>query len=441
MSEPDRPSAEPQAGLGAALAAPSCIARLPARTYLWLGIYVVLAGGLLALVGHELVKHKDDLRQLVMDYLLPESWHFAGGLLIDRFLASQELSVLVNAAVGGSLLLVSLLLFPIKEAVSASYETRANLTGQPIEELPLWLQGWEEVKLVLLYLAAQGLIFWIGYYPGNEILSVVLSYGFLFFSFAIDFLSPVFQRHQGRYSRIIKTLLRHPASSLLFGAMFALPAVIAGHLFTPGEGATADSVRNVVIALFSVNVVSIAWAAVAGTKLASGMMPSFARTSPSSTPVKALAWVALLGALTYNTYTFGSLGRALHHKSQILKCEYDVAWTSFGLDMPSLGGLLSDEVEVGVHFEVEIKNPTEFDVVVEDNHLDITHEGTPVAVTKLSPMTIPSGHTVTQRIEFDLAVSPSTLAKGRELLQRESWKITLFVQVADRFEFPIFLLE
>jgi len=445
MSEPDPTHSGPGSGIGrgvaAALAAPSCIARLPGRTYVWLGIYLALAAGLLSLVGYELIEHKEDLRQLVLDYLFPESWHFAARLLIDKFLASQQISVLINAAVGGSLLMVSLLLFPVKEAVSASYETRANLTGRPIEELPLWLQGWEEVKLALLYLAAQGIIFWIGYYPGNEILSVVLSYAFLFSSFALDFLSPVFQRHRGRYSRIVKTLARHPLTTLLFGAMFAMPAVIAGHIFRPGEAPEPGAIRNAIIALFAVNVVSIAWAAVAGTRLASTMMDTFEGTKDASVPVKGLAWAVLLGALTFNLYTFGSLGRALHHKSQILKCNYDVAWTSVGFDMPSLGSLLSDEVTVGVHFDVEIENPTPFDVVIEDNRLDVTHEGDKVAETRLSPMTVPAGESVTQTIEFDLSVSPAALRKGRELLSRERWKMTLYFQVAERFEFPVFLLK
>src|SRR6185503_18939157 len=81
-------------------------------------------------------------------------------------------------------------------------------------------------------LAAQGTIFWIGYSPDptRRLLATVLSFVVLFASVGIDFLSPILQRHKLRYSAILKTLFAHPFLLFTFGALFSLPAIIAGHV-------------------------------------------------------------------------------------------------------------------------------------------------------------------------------------------------------------------
>ena len=67
----------------------------------------------------------------------------------------------------GASLVVTMLLFPIKEHVSLVYERDARLVDDPIDELPLWEQGWQEVKLFLGFVAVQGGLLWMGYFPGR----------------------------------------------------------------------------------------------------------------------------------------------------------------------------------------------------------------------------------------------------------------------------------
>jgi len=415
-----------------ALYSPAAVAKLPARSWGWLALYLALAAAVLGGFGWLVVAHAGALRGAAVRYLFPESWHFAAGYVVDRFLDAQQLAILMNAIIAGSLLLVTVLLFYVKEMLSASFEQGANLTGKPMRELPLWLQAWEEIKLFLLFLGVQGSIFWIDYYPGDwrAAVALIASYGFLFFMFAVDFLSPVMQRHEGHYSRILKTILRHPVAALVFGAMFAAPSIVAGYLWPMN-----------VIAVFAANVVGIAWAAVAGTWLGARMLDDFEGTTRSGMPMRVLAWVALLAMLCWNGYRFGALVLSVHHKSQLLKCEYSVDLGSFGVDTPSFTALLDDRVEVGLHFEVSIHNPTKHKVQIENNRLELIHAGEPMGTSRLSPVTVEAGATVDHRVEISLEVTPSRLGKGLDLLDPDDWEISLYLEVAPGFEFPIYLLR
>ena len=212
--------------------APLSPLRLRPRAVAYLLQYIACAGAILGGTAWFLVAHQDDLRQVLLRYLLPESWVAAGGVLVDWFLATQTRAVVVNATVGGTLVLISVLLFPLKERVSAAYERGADLTDDAPSEFPLWFQAAEELKLVLLYVAAQMLILWIGYHPHplRKQAATLLSFAYLFATFSVDFISPLLQRHRLSYSQILKVLLRHPVVLLSFGALFSLPGVLVGHL-------------------------------------------------------------------------------------------------------------------------------------------------------------------------------------------------------------------
>ncbi len=415
-----------------ALYSPAAVVKLPARSWGWLALYLSLAAGVLGVFGWLILEHSGALRGAALSYLFPDSWHFAAGYVVDRFFDAQQIAILMNAVIAGSLLLVTILLFYVKERLSASFEEGANLTGRPMHELPLWLQAWEEIKLFLMFLAVQASIFWLDYYPGRwrVVVALIASYGFLFFMFAVDFLSPVMQRHDGHYSRILKTILRHPVAALVFGAIFAAPSIVAGYLWPLN-----------IVAVFAANAIGIAWAAVAGTWLGARMLDDFEGTPRSGVPLRVVAWVALAALLGWNGYRFGALVRSVHHKSQVLKCDYSVDLGSFGVDMPSFVALLDDRVEVGLHFDVTIHNPTRYKVEIENNRLELIHAGENMGTSRLSPVTIEPGATVDHRVELTLEVTPSRLRKGLDLLDPDDWEITLYLEVAPRFEFSIYLLR
>jgi hypothetical protein len=423
-----------------ALSSPLSLFLMPRRAWLYFCLYLGLSGLVLGLVAWQLVAREGDVRALVLGYFLPAAWHQAAELLIDSVLAQQHRLVLVNALVTTSLMVVTLALFPVKELLSAAFEERGRLLdGEPVREHPLWLQGWQEVKLVLLFLAVQGTIFWLGWqpHPASKAAAVVLGSLFLWFSFAIDFIAPVFQRHYGHYSQIIKTLARYAPSALCFGAVFCAPVLVVAKLWQMNP---SWSWPLTVGLLFSANVVCIAWAAAAGTWLGATLYPAFVAARRSHPITRVATWLAVLALLAANGYAFGALGLSVHHKSQLLKCEYSIDFESFGMDKPSLAALLSDRLEVGVHVDVRIHNGTEYDVIIEDSEVVIEHRGAHLATTRLAPLSAPAGQAVTQTLRFTVEATPSMIARGRELLGGDGWHMTLYVDVTPHLRLPIRLL-
>jgi hypothetical protein len=417
--------------------APLSPLRMGRRARLFLALYMLLAGALLALLAWLLLRHASDIKAALVGYLLPESWSLAGYLLLDNFLAQQTKAVVVNAVVSGTLVLVSVLLFPVKEQASLAFEREARLTDQPIHEFPLWFQGWEEIKLVLLYLAAQMSVFWIGYHPhpGHKAAATALSFVYLWSTVALDFISPLLQRHRLRYSQILKTLLGHPLAMLGFGALFSLPAVLAGMYVKTHPGLAA---RPAVALLFGGNLLSIVWACAGGTWLGARLLEPAAATPRSAGVSRLLAWTALLLLLGGNGYVFGSLALSVQRKSQLLKCHYSVDPATLRLTRPSISGLLRGRAELGLHFELTVYNPTRFDVELEDNRLEIRHGQTLVARSRLTPMRVPAGQTQRQHLALRLILDPTALLKGRALLT-DKWTVTLYARIARGIELPIYI--
>jgi hypothetical protein len=423
---------------------PLALAKLRRRGWTWFAVYLLLCALILGVVARLLVAYKGDLVEVLVRYVFPTDWAFAGRMLVDRLIDAQDPAVIVNAAIGASLVVVQVLLFPVKEQLSATFEREASLVAEPGRSLSLVVEAWEEIKLFLAFVAAQMSIFWIGYSsdPARKELAMALSYLYLFGSFGVDFLTPVLQRHGHRYGTMLKVLALHPVMVLAFGALFSLPPIVVGRLVVahPGVGFAAA-----VSALFAANVVAIAWAAVAGTQAGAQLLTDARSMSRPSVFTRLFAWAVLLGLLAWNGWRFGRVGLAIHHKSQILKCEYDVDWSSIDVDRPGaldlVFGVRDDAVEVGVHFDVTIDNPTRFDVVIENNRLEALHHGEEVAETSLTPLAVPAGGTATARVAFPLKLRPSQLLKGRELLDGGEWAITWWIEVGKGFWFPIYLME
>ena len=428
------------AALAAALASPGALFRMPRRAWAYFVLYLLSCSALLGLTAWQLAAHEGELTSLALGYLLPESWHFAADLLVEHMLAAQHRLILINALVTTALMAVTVLLFPVKELLSAAYERDGRLLpGEVMREHPLWLQGWQEIKLLMLFVAVQGTIFWLGYLPhrGTTTAAVILGLLFLWFSFAIDFISPIFQRHEGYYSQIIKCLVRYAPAALLFGLIFCAPTFIVGKLW---EQNPAWSWTTALFLLFGVNVLCIAWAAGSGTWLGSFLHPGFTARRRSHIAGRISTWAVLLAVLAANGYTFGALALSIHHKSQILKCDYSIDLDSLGVDAPDVFAILDDRLEVAVHVDLRIHNPTDFDVEIEDNDVRIEHRGSHVATTRLAPMLAPAGQTVRQTLRFSMQATPSMIARGRSLLDSDAWTITLHVQVAPYFRLPVYLL-
>lgn len=427
----------------AAVEAPTAARRLRGPSAAWLGVYIAAAAALLALIAWQLVRHEGELIQLAMDYVLPQDWHFATRTLLHRFFAQQEQLVITNAVIAASLLAVQITLFPIKEKVSAALEDDAQLVAEPVAEHPLWFQAWEEIKIFLAMLAAQGSIFWIGYSddPVRRKLAVVLSFVVLAASVGVDFLSPVLQRHKLRYSQILKTLGAHPVLTLGFGALFALPAVGATALAASQKAWAFEMQIGVA---FGGQILGVALAVVGGTCAGAPLVADARRRTRSHWTIRVLAWSVLLSLLAWNGYRFGAVVRSLHHKSQILKCDYSVDWSSFSARTPSALDLLDaarkDSITVGVSFDVTVANTTDVDVEIEDNQVEARHQDQLIARSQLPRGIVPAGTTQKLRVTIPLTVQPSQALRIRELLTTKDWSITLFFEVAPGFTFPVYLM-
>jgi hypothetical protein len=412
---------------------PLAILQLRGRAFGLFVVYLLACAALLALAGHLILTHRQDLIAAVSAYLFPESWRFAMEQLFERFLRSQVRGVLVNATVGGSLLLVSALLFPLKERVSAAFEARARLTTDPVREFPLWFQALEEINLAALFVTAQMSIFWIGYPPDplRKKVALVLSYVVLFGSYGINFLSPLLQRHRLKYSTILKALFAHPLALFGFGAAFTLPSIFVAKLAAKHP---EWSLQHTLVVILASNVACIAWACVAGTWVASRLLPAAQTTRPPSWATRGFSWLMILALFSANVYAFGVVGLSLHHKSQILKCRYQIVPSSLQINF-DLAALA-----VALRMDLEIENPTSFDVEIEKNRLDARHAGMPFAMAQLSPLRVPAGTRVTQHVELPIRLNTHALSKGRELLDWKKWAVTLYVEVTPRFELPVYLL-
>jgi hypothetical protein len=427
----------------AGIEAPTAVRRLGKRSAIWLAIYLAAATTVLGVVAWAIITHHRHVLELLLDYILPEEWQFAARLSIERFFAQQEQAVITNAALVASLMAVQITLFPIKEMVSASLEKDADLVGEPTEEHPLWFQAWEEIKLFVFLLVAQGTIFWIGYStdPARGTLAMVLSYIVLFASVAVDFLSPVLQRHKLGYSSILKSMLSHPVLTFGFGAVFAAPSIVAAKIAL--DHPTWSFTTQLVVS-FGAQVVGIALAAIGGTVAGAHLIPDARTRKRSGLLVRVVAWVVLLGLLAFNSYRFIAIGRSLHHKSQILKCDYAVDWSSFRADVPTALELAlairNDTIKVSVSFDVTVTNATATDVEIEDNRLEAVQHGQLVAQTRLPAMHVRAGTTEKVHVELPLIVKPSQVMRIRELVTTKEWSLTLYLRVADNFTFPVYLL-
>ncbi|MFN3199331.1 MAG: hypothetical protein ACE366_13090 [Bradymonadia bacterium] len=438
--------------LGRALAAPR---RAGPRTLAWLGTYALALGVIFGGFAWVLVAYQGDLGRGVLQFFLPDDWLFAGEFLVERFWASQARSVLVSLTLGGALMLSSVLLFPIKEKLGATFEDEATLTGKPIHEFPLWYQAWEEIKLFLLYTALAFVVLRLGHTPDptRRQWAKVLSYAVLCLTFSIDFLAPLLQRHRHRYSQIVKVMLRRPLLVLGFGCLFALPPALVGSWLAKSS---TWPIAEVLALGLMLNLVSLLGAVLVGNALGAALLADTERTPVSSLPVRGLTWLVVMGVLSVNLYVFGQIGRAAWGITPVLKCEYSLDPTTLDIDV---SGLLSPTLTVSGR--VEIHNPTDRDVELADHRIELRHRGDLLTQSKLPRMSVPAGGREQADLSFELSMGGGVLGKGMALakevtsggvgdalgaladagsaaIDKDFYAITLIIPT-DLEEFPIYL--
>ncbi len=412
--------------LEALVRAPLSLVRLRRNSIVYLCVYLGSGLTIFALFSWFLIENQEIVKLAILDYLFPQSWQSISEFLGVYLFESQAKVVLSNLVLSGSLVAASIFLFPLKEKFSAEFEKEAGYGNGHTQEFTLIRQAWEEFKLLIFYVTAQSIILWIGYYPYDwaNILSITLSYLFLFFAFAIDFVSPTLQRHGTAYTVILKVAFGKPLLALSFGLLFSLPALVLSRLIFTYEDLTFV---EIVSALFLFNILLLALAVPAGTRVASVLLPEVNKTlAPKK---KAVFWVFSGTSMTLIAMLFlhGKLIESLHHKSQLLKAEYSVDWSSFESSSSLSELLFGGKSLTDLTFDVEINNPTQYDIAIENSTIHVEKQAAVIANIALAGFEVPAGENKKITIKLDSDRVVGSLGELKDIL--EDWRVDLYLDL------------
>lgn len=378
------------------------------------------------------------IKNAFLDYLFPQSWHTISEQLADFLFESQTKTVLSNLILSGSLVMASIFLFPIKEKYSAAFEKDAKFHNGHKQEFSLAIQALEEVKLLLLYITVQSVILWVGYYPfeWTKFISISSSYLFLFFTFGLDFISPTLQRHKTQYSLILKTLLKQPLIPLFFGLLYCLPVILLSQWIFSLKDLTFIEISSI---LFIVNLFLLTLAVPAGTRIASSLFKQVNLTLEPTTKTMVTGYSITTIVLMIGLFLHSQLISSLHHKSQLLKAEYDLDWSSIQYETPSLAGLINGKALSHFSFDVVINNPTKFDLVIEDSTIIIQQKKLEIAAIDINGFTLLSGENRRISMKLNSNSDFSLISNFGNILS--DWRVDVHLKVWPGIPFIFNIVE
>ena len=431
-----------RAGLGTQLGAPvralAAVARVPRGALGLLFLYTLACAAAFAATGWAMTAGRPALEAAVLGYILPDDWLPYARPLLRGLASGQSNTIFVNATLMTGIAVAASLLFRLKERLSQAFERgQPWAPAEPENELPLWFQIFEEVRIFLLYLSLQLTFFWIGLSPDptRKAAATALSTAFLWVQLALDFGSPGLQRRGRRYADIARLCLRRPLAMLLFGALFTAPAQLAGHLLAPHASETP---ALALAGLFGVATVTLPLAVLGGTRLAAELLPL--PVEPLRGLRRVAGHLAVWLVVAVNLASAGLALRTLHHMSQVLKCEYAVVPDTWRVRTSLLDPIVTGQVHVAASVEMDVRNPTPFDLDLKALRLEIRHQDDLLAEPSLSGLVVPSGERRRHRVELKLPLETATLAKGFDLLD-PGWTIRLRLSVLPGTELPLDLLR
>ena len=123
-------------------------------------VYLLLAASLVGLVAC-LGRAGARVIEAFNTYVFPETWHGFSSRLVALILERVPPTLWINGVVLIGLQLAALTLFPLKEYISLAVERERQLVAVEPDEFPLWRQGLEETKLLVVNIA-RWLILWLG---------------------------------------------------------------------------------------------------------------------------------------------------------------------------------------------------------------------------------------------------------------------------------------
>lgn len=418
--------------------APFSVTLLRKNSLRWLFIYLISGLTIFSIFIWIMLSNQENIKNALLTYFFPHSWHETSEKLANFFFESQAKTVLSNMILAGSLVVASMFLFPIKEKFSAEFEKDAGYKNGRTKEFPLIYQAWEEVKLFLLYLTAQSVILWIGYYPYSWATwtSIVLSYLFLFFTFGLDFISPTFQRHRKKYTLILKGLLRKPVLVLSFGLVYSLPVILLGHFIFRYESLSLIEVASI---LFITNLLFLTLAVPAGTRVASALFSDLTQLKLPTQKVVFRSYLLMTVVLITGLFLHGKLIASMHHKSQLLKAQYSVDWDSIEYDLPSFSQFVNGKALSNLSFDIVIENPTEYDIVLETSQIFVEQKEVTIATIDLKGFEIPAGESRKVKMQLDSDSDLSRVTSFKHIL--EDWRVDMHLELLPGIPFILNIVE
>jgi len=418
--------------------APKSLLNIRQNSLKWLSIYLFSALFVFGIVIWLLLDNQDTIKAQLLNYFFPQSWQWFSEILADFFFESQTKSVLVNLMLSGSLVLSSIFLFPIKEKFSSAFEQEAKLVQGDIEEHPLYMQALEEIRLLILYITAQSIILWIGYYPflWSTILSTMLSYLFLFFSFSIDFISPTLQRHRFKYPDILRLIKKNGMTALIFGVLFNLPIILVSRWIISFQDISFIEVASI---LFILNIVFLTFAIPMGTFIASKLSHQIIITRDYSKKRLFIGYSSLLSLFFFGLLLHSQLIMSLHHKSQLLKANYALDWSSIQFNNTSISDVLNGKTLSQFSVDIVIENPTEYDIEIEDSNIIVKQNAIEISNIKIRGFDLPSGGNKRVTLLVDAKSSFDKISDFSDILN--GWEVNVYLQVWPGMPFIINLIE
>lgn len=434
--------------LSALAGAPGAVLRAGKGSWRALAIWGVLAAFICFGLAELLVRGLEPLQEWLLSRYLPARFMGAGRWAIETIAGEQLRATIVSISVTGSMLLVSVFLFVLKERASAIFEAETGAAGgRDGNEAPLWRIALEELWLVLLYAALSMASFWLGYGapPWRHGLALALTHAVLGFTLAADYIAPAMQRHGWAYPQIVRCIWRRPSLSVAFGLLFGAPVLVAVHLFGKPLPVEVES-SIAVIALTQLTCLAAAvWVGTwVGARLAIAEDPGTAPGLPLT------VHAGTLGLVTFSAVTFGSLSHSAYQALPLLKCKYRLVPAAWDVDLAGFGA----EVEL----TLEIENPTPWDAKIGPNRLELAHGGSSLLTSALPMANIRSGarerHAITVPIELEGGMATKGLSALWTLKQQgfksaakeavagiaqlKEYDLTLYLETP-WMEFPIYL--
>ena len=154
-----------------------------------------------------------------------------------------------------------------------------------------------------------------------------------------------------------------------------------------------------------------------GTYIASAILPQAHQTPPISPLLKKTAYIIIGLCFTAGLIFHGSVFISAHHKSQVLKMEYNIDWKNVDIEMDSIFTIFKEEGSIAISFPLQVNNLTAYDFELEDSFVVIKQEEREIAHMAISRLFVPAGEVITQNMSANIHINGKSLSGFRELMQ------------------------